>query len=100
MYVPGGKATSLKQCEDPYTSSESATAHRLCDSVALLDRARNAAQTYYLAMVHAREVLLYYILLETYLTNIGQSTLLTVRSAASQYSLTRYVCPMREVLVK
>lgn len=40
MYVPG-KATSLKQREDPYTSPESDAAHRLCDSVARLERARN-----------------------------------------------------------
>ena len=33
--------TSLKQRERPYTSSEFTTIHRLCDSVAPLDRTKN-----------------------------------------------------------
>jgi hypothetical protein len=49
----------MKTTEDPYTSRGSVTVHRLCNSVALLNRARK-----------------YRILLETYPTNIGQSTLL------------------------
>lgn len=57
-----GKATSLKQHEDPYTSSESATPRRLCDSGALLDRARKELPrrtTWHLAMGRARQEVLH-----------------------------------------
>ena len=41
IYQNFRKARFLKQREGPYTSSESATAHRLCGPVALLYRAQN-----------------------------------------------------------
>lgn len=61
LFIPG-KATSLKQHEDPYTSSESATPRRLCDSGALLDRARKELPrrtTWHLAMGRARQEVLH-----------------------------------------
>lgn len=48
--------------EDPYTSSESATPRRLCDSGALLDRARKELPrrtTWHLAMGRARQEVLH-----------------------------------------